>query len=95
MLIAEVDAYGGDTLDRHPRLLPRMLPTSRHVQWLDSGVNWKCLRLLAEGRSNRAIADILSLSERTVENHVFHILTKLELESRAAAAAYAVRHGLA
>ena len=53
------------------------------------------LRLLAEGRSNRAIADVLSLSERTVENHVSHILTKLKLQSRSAAATYAVRHGLA
>ena len=52
------------------------------------------LQLLAEGRSNRAIADVLSLSERTVENHVLHVLTKLNLESRTAAAAFAVRHGL-
>lgn len=53
------------------------------------------LRLLAEGRSNRAIADTLSLSERTIESHVMHILTKLDLDSRTAAATYAVRHGLA
>jgi DNA-binding NarL/FixJ family response regulator len=53
------------------------------------------LRLLVEGRSNRAIAQELSLSERTIENHVLHILTKLGLESRTAAATYAVRHGLA
>jgi predicted ATPase/DNA-binding CsgD family transcriptional regulator len=52
------------------------------------------LRLVAEGRSNRAIADVLSLSERTVENHVLHILTKLDLDSRTAAATWAVRHGL-
>jgi DNA-binding NarL/FixJ family response regulator len=53
------------------------------------------LRLLAEGRSNREIADGLSLSERTIENHVLHILTKLSLSSRTAATAYAIRHGLA
>jgi DNA-binding CsgD family transcriptional regulator len=53
------------------------------------------LRLLAEGRSNRVIGDMLSISERTVEVHVLHILTKLDLESRTAAAAYAVRHDLA
>ena len=53
------------------------------------------LRLLAEGRSNRSLAGALSLSERTVENHVFHILTKLGLESRTAAATWAIRHGLA
>jgi non-specific serine/threonine protein kinase len=53
------------------------------------------LHLLAEGHTSRAIANILSISERTVEGHVLHILTKLDLPSRAAAAAFAVRHGLA
>lgn len=53
------------------------------------------LALIAEGKSNRAIAASLSISERTVENHVMHILTKLGVESRSAAAAYAIRHDLA
>lgn len=52
------------------------------------------LRLLVEGHSNRAIGDLLSVSLRTVENHVHHILTKLDLESRTAAATFAVRNGL-
>ena len=53
------------------------------------------LRLVAQGQSNRAIAERLSLSVRTVENHMLHILTKLDLESRTAAAAFAIRNGLA
>lgn len=36
----------------------------------------------------------LFLSHHTVQNHVLHILTKLDVESRPAAAAWAVRHGL-
>ena len=52
------------------------------------------LRLLADGHSNRTMADQLSLSERTVENHVFHILTKLNVDSRTAAVAFAFKHGL-
>ena len=53
------------------------------------------LRLVAGGQSNREIAAGLFLSERTVENHVRHILIKLDLASRTAAAAYAIRRGLA
>lgn len=52
------------------------------------------LRLVAEGRSNRSIGEALSISDRTVENHVMHLLAKLDVESRTAAATYAVRHGL-
>jgi predicted ATPase/DNA-binding CsgD family transcriptional regulator len=51
--------------------------------------------LLAEGRTNRGIAETLCLSKRTIDNHVLHILTKLQLESRTAVATYAVRNGLA
>jgi predicted ATPase/DNA-binding CsgD family transcriptional regulator len=53
------------------------------------------LREIALGRSNRVIGETLSISEHTVEAHVLHIMTKLGLESRAAAAAWAVRQGLA
>jgi non-specific serine/threonine protein kinase len=53
------------------------------------------LRLVAAGHPNREIAGRLSLSERTVEHHVLHILTKLGVGSRTAAAAYAHTHGLA
>ena len=52
------------------------------------------IRLLAAGRSNRAIARELTISERTVDRHVSNILTKLDLSSRAAATAYAYQHGL-
>lgn len=53
------------------------------------------LRLVAAGKTNRAIAADLGLSERTVDRHVSNIFTKLGLSSRAAAAAYAVEHNLA
>ena len=52
------------------------------------------LRLVAQGMSNQDIADRLVLSTHTVHRHVSSILTKLDLPSRAAAAAYAARHGL-
>jgi DNA-binding CsgD family transcriptional regulator len=53
------------------------------------------LVLVAGGLSNKQIATKLTLSEHTVHRHVANILVKLRLSSRAAAAAYAVRHGLA
>ncbi len=53
------------------------------------------LRLLAQGLSNREIADRLVITERTVCTHVSNILTKLHLASRTQAALYALKEGLA
>lgn len=52
------------------------------------------LRLLAAGRTDRDIGAELSISPRTVGGHVTSILSKLRVESRTAAAAFAIRHGL-
>jgi DNA-binding NarL/FixJ family response regulator len=53
------------------------------------------LGLLVQGLSDREIADRLSLSHRTVSNHVGRILAKLEVPTRTAATAVALREGLA
>lgn len=50
------------------------------------------LALITEGLTNREIAERVFLSEKTVRNYVSSILSKLDLASRAEAAAYAVRH---
>jgi ATP/maltotriose-dependent transcriptional regulator MalT len=52
------------------------------------------LGLVAGGLTNRAIADELVLSERTVERHMSNIFRKLAVGSRSAATAYAFEHGL-
>jgi len=51
-------------------------------------------RFLAQGKSNREIAERLVLSERTVENHVGNILTKLGFSSRAQIAVWVVEKDL-
>jgi ATP/maltotriose-dependent transcriptional regulator MalT len=52
------------------------------------------LRLVAAGKSNRAIAAQLFISDKTVARHVSNIFTKLGLSSRSAATAYAYEHQL-
>ena len=54
----------------------------------------KILLLLADGSTNKQIADAVFLSDKTVKNYVSSILAKLNLERRAQAAAFVVRHRL-
>lgn len=71
-----------DALWRQPGTFPL---TGREVE---------ILRLVASGRTNKAIAAELYLSEKTVARHLSNIFAKLDLSSRAAATAYAYRHRL-
>ena len=78
--LARVDALVRPATSGEPHRL-----TARELQ---------VLRLVAAGRTNKAIAAELVLSERTVDRHVSNIFTKLGVSSRAAATAHAYRHGL-
>jgi DNA-binding CsgD family transcriptional regulator len=82
---AVADLARVEALQAAPAATPGGL-TSREVE---------VLRLIASGKSNRAIAEALDISEKTVARHVSNIFTKLDLPSRAAATAYAFTHGLA
>jgi DNA-binding NarL/FixJ family response regulator len=53
------------------------------------------LRLVALGKTNKAIAGELFLSEKTVDRHVSNIFAKIDVASRAAATAWAFKHGVA
>ena len=76
--VARIDALG--TAEARPHGLTR-----RELQ---------VLRLVAGGKTNKAIAAGLFLSEKTIDRHVSNILAKLDVPSRAAATAYAYRHRL-
>jgi DNA-binding NarL/FixJ family response regulator len=52
------------------------------------------LTLVAAGKTNRAIATELFISEKTVARHVSNIYAKLGLSSRSEPTAYAYKHGL-
>ena len=52
----------------------------------------KILALVAEGKTNKEIASEVFLSDKTVKNYVSSILSKLNLERRAQAAAYVAKH---
>ena len=78
--LARVEAFSGILADVAPDGL-----TARELE---------VLTLVATGRTNRAIADDLFISEKTVARHVSNIFVKLGLSSRSAATAYAYEHDL-
>jgi DNA-binding NarL/FixJ family response regulator len=84
-------------LNANPYLAALGEPTSKAERELPGGLTAReveILSLVAAGKTNRAIARDLLVSEKTVASHISHILTKLALPSRAAATAYAYDHGL-
>lgn len=76
-----------------PRL--RILPTGgREALSALSEREIEVVRLVAEGLSNKEISTRLSLSDKTVKNHISHILAKMNLTARTQVAVYALRAGL-
>jgi DNA-binding NarL/FixJ family response regulator len=72
-------AAGGTALD--PEVVSGLLSASRHASALSAltAREQDVLALMAEGRSNSAIADRIFVSERAVEKHISNIFTKLGL----------------
>jgi DNA-binding NarL/FixJ family response regulator len=82
---ATADLAHLDTLRKRATQVDRHGLTPRELQ---------VLRQIAAGKTNKAMAADLSVSERTIDRHVSNILVKLGVPSRAAATAYAYSHKL-
>ena len=71
------------------------VPTSaRELRSVLSEREYKVVRLVAEGLSNKEISRRLALSDKTVKNHISHILAKLNLSARTQVAIHALRAGI-
>ncbi|SFB46617.1 regulatory protein, luxR family [Nocardioides alpinus] len=99
--LAEALHHGGDDAgarEEKARALAVLAPLRARADRSDAGPltgrQVEVIRLIARGLNNSEIAAELQVSEHTVHRHVANIYTALDLGSRAAAAAYAVGHGL-
>jgi len=92
--------YRGES-SLHPRIARKLMQELSHPSEQPptsdplSGRETEVLRLVAQGKSNRDIAEALTITEGTVRVHVSSILGKLHLASRTQATLYALREGLA
>lgn len=90
--VAEGHTEGGELTSSYLRASSRA--TSSSLLHSITPREVEVLRLAALGASNVRIAGELFISEKTVKNHLEHIYSKLEVESRGQAVAKAVRLGL-
>ncbi len=91
------DVHQGE-LTLHPTIARKMLQRQSGQPSLESDLTDReieVLRLLAQGLSNKDIADSLVVSVPTVRSHVTNILSKLNLSNRTQAVLYALREGIA
>lgn len=81
-----------------PSLLPALNESMEDYALDKEKIEWltkrelDVLRLISEGCSNKKISDELTISERTVKNHISHIFKKIDVEDRTQAAVFAIRN---
>ncbi len=98
-LVAAVKAMAGGSLYVDPRLvgliLRKQVGIGRHDRNELSPRETDVVRLVAAGLTNREISTRLSLSDKTVKNHISHIFAKLNVTTRTQLVIYAIKSGLA
>lgn len=82
----------GEAIETLKGLVP--LTVRGHLHSSLSERELEVVRLVAEGLSNKEISSRLKLSDKTVKNHISHILAKMNLTARTQVAVYAIRAGL-
>ncbi len=80
-----------DPPKRHLQPVPGSLSDLRSLL---SDREFQVVRLVAEGLSNKEISIRLALSDKTVKNHISHILAKMNLSARTQVAIHALRAGI-
>ncbi len=80
--------------DAAPQRHLRAVPTTRDMRTVLSEREMEVVLLVAEGLSNKQISARLALSDKTIKNHISHILAKLNLSARTQVAIHAIRAGL-
>src|SRR6185436_11999088 len=101
-LVAALEAVGRGESLLDPAVTERVLERVRRIAKGESNdelsvltpQEQKILMLVAEGKTNKEIATDVFLSDKTVKNYVSSILSKLNLERRAQAAAFVAKHHL-
>jgi DNA-binding NarL/FixJ family response regulator len=78
---------------RHLHSLPAS-PNVTQMRALLSARELQVVRLLSEGLTNMQISRRLGLSDKTVKNHISHVLAKLKLSARTQIAIHALRAGI-
>ncbi len=92
-LLAAVRAVAAGRTYIDPSVARQVMEASVHADDLTPRES-EVLRRIAQGRSNKEIADALCISEDTVKSHVAKVLAKLQVENRAQAIVQALKRGL-
>jgi DNA-binding NarL/FixJ family response regulator len=99
-LLRAIEAVRSGEALLDPQVTQRVLQRIRRTeQLLDASAfhdlserELEVLFLVSQGKTNREIAQVLTLSEKTVRNHVSNLLDKLDMGNRIELATYAVKH---